>query len=102
MYCKGILIYKGIEKRDKGVFTNDKGKDIEYDSAYVVKFDEDNNGKINERKVKFPASNKVLFDKFSQYKPYTRVMIIFDVVLGTSACKLVPIDVTGEIEEDEE
>ena len=48
----------------------------------------------NERKVKFPASNKVLFDKFKNIEPYTKVELYCDVVISNSVCKLVPLDVT--------
>lgn len=102
MRCKGIVMYKGIEKRDGGTFKNDKGQDINYDSSYVVKFDEIVENKINERKLKFPSSNKVLFEKFSGLRPYTEVLIDCDVVLSANTCKLVPIDVTEDIETIEE
>lgn len=101
MYCKGNVMYKGIEKRDGGSFTNDKGQPVDYNSAYVVKFDEIVEGKINERKLKFPTSNKVLFDKFQNFDPYTQVEIVCDVVLMQNACRLVPIDVK-EVETEEE
>ena len=93
MYCKGVVMYKGIEKRDGGTFKNDKGQDVDYNSAYVVKFDEIIDNKINERKLKFPTSNKVLYDKFVNFKPYSQVVITCDVVLMQNACRLVPIDV---------
>lgn len=104
MYCKGNVMFKGIEKRDGGKFKNDKGEEVDYNSAYVVKFDEIVDGKINERKLKFPTSNKVLFNKFSDFKPYTEVQIVCDVVLMQNACRLVPIDVAGldELAEDED
>ena len=101
MYCKGIVMYKGIEKRDGGTFKNDKGQEVNYDSSYIVKFDEIIEGKINERKLKFPTSNKVLFDKFSKYRPYSEVAITCDVTLMQNACKLIPIDVE-DVEETEE
>lgn len=100
MYCKGIVMYKGVEKREGGTFSNN-GQNINYDACYVIKFDEINEGKINERKLKFPLNNKLLFDKFSKFKPYTNVLITCDVVFGQSACRLVPIDVQ-EYDSDEE
>lgn len=93
MVCQGEVIYKGIEKRDGGIFKNDKGQDISYGDSYVVKFDEIKDGMGNERKVKFPASNKVLFDKFKNIEPYTKVELYCDVVISNSVCKLVPLDV---------
>lgn len=104
MYCKGIVMFKGIEKRNGGTFKNAQGQDIDYDSAYVLKFDEIVEGKINERKLKFPSSNKVLYDKFEKFDPYTQVQITCDVVLMQNACRLVPIDVVeiGDASEDED
>lgn len=93
MRCNGVVMYKGIEERKGGTFKNSDGKDINYDSSYIVKFDEIVEGKINERKLKFPVSNKSLFDKFYALEPYTSVEITCDVVLMQNACKLVPIDV---------
>ena len=102
MYCKGIVMYKGIEKREGGTFKNSQGQDINYDSAYVLKFDEIVNNKMDERKLKFPTSNKILYDKFSQLRPYTQIEITCDVVLMNNACRLVPIDMNSEFEEETE
>ena len=96
MKCTGEVIYKGIEKRDGGVFKNDKGQDINYDSSYVIKFDEIKDGTVNERKLKFPASNKSLYEKFSDIAPYTKVTIVCDVVISNTICRLVPFDVTAK------
>ena len=93
MKCNGIVIYKGIEKRDGGVFKNAQGQEVKYDSSYVVKFDETKDGKIDERKLKFPASNTVLYDKFNAFEPYTKIELTCEVVIGQSTCKLVPVDV---------
>lgn len=98
MKCDGIVIFKSIDKRQGGTFKNSAGQDIDYDASYVVKFDEILGNSFNERKLKFPISNKVLFDKFSDIEPYTRVRIICDVVLSTNSCKLVPIDIDFDIE----
>lgn len=102
MYCKGSLMYKGIEKRDGGTFKNDRGQDINYDSSYVVKVDEIVDNKINERKLKFPANNKILADKFSKIEPYTQVELICDVVLSANSCKIVPLDVNTDFGDQEE
>lgn len=100
MICKGVVVYKGIEKRDGGVFKGSDGRDIKYDASYVLKFDENNNGQINERKVKFPASNTYLYNKFVGIKAYTEVLLECDVVLSNNACKLVPINVETEIPDE--
>lgn len=102
MYCKGVVMYKGIEKREGGTFKNDRGLDVNYDSSYVVKFDEIIENKINERKLKFPTSNKILYDKFASIRPYTQVEVVCNVVLMQNACRLVPIDVNEQIEDTED
>lgn len=102
MNCKGIVVYKGIEKRDGGIFKGTDGREIKYDASYVVKFDENINGQINERKVKFPASNTYLYNKFVGIKAYTEVFLECDVVLSANNCKLVPINVETDISETEE
>lgn len=99
MLCKGTLIFKSIEKREGGTFKNDKGQDINYDSSYIIKVDEVKGKEVNERKFKFPQTNKVLFESFSDIEPYTKVDITFDIVISTNACKLVPVDVTTDIED---
>ena len=99
MLCKGTQIFKSIDKREGGTFKNDKGQDINYDSSYIIKVDEVKGKDVNERKFKFPQTNKVLFESFSEIEPYTKVDITFDVVINTNACKLVPVDVTTEIED---
>lgn len=101
MYCEGIVMYKGIEKREGGTFKNAQGQEVDYNSAYVVKFDEIIDNKINERKLKFPTSNKALYDKFQKFEPYTQIKLVCDVVLMQNACRLVPIYVALEDETEE-
>lgn len=99
MLCKGTLIFKSIEKKEGGTFKNDKGQDINYDSSYIIKVDEVKGREVNERKFKFPQTNKVLYDKFIEIETYTKVDITFDIVISTNTCKLVPVDVTTDIED---
>ena len=101
MRSKGVVMYKGIEKREGGTFKSN-GEDVKYDSAYVIKFDEIIDGKINEKKLKFPTSNKVLYDKFAEMNPYTQAEIICEVnILPNGYSRLTPIDVQ-EIAQEEE
>ena len=101
MRSKGVVMYKGIEKREGGTFKSN-GEDVKYDSAYVIKFDEIIDGKINEKKLKFPTSNKVLYDKFAEMNPYTQAEITCDVnILPSGLSRLTPIDVQEIVQEDE-
>ena len=101
MNCKGIVVFKGVEKRDGGAFKDPQGREIRYDASYIIKFDENKNGKIDERKLKFPSSNTYLYNKFAGLKPYTEVLLECEVVFSTNSCKLVPVNVETEIEEEQ-
>ena len=104
MRSKGVVMFKGIEERAGGTFKSN-GEDVKYDSAYVIKFDEIIDNKINERKLKFPTSNKILYDKFAELNPYTQVEIICDItILPNGYSRLTPIDVLkiGDSNEEDE
>ena len=94
MNCLGKFKFKGIEKREGGSFTNAEGKVVNYQASYVVTVDEEVDGKIYERKLKFSAQNVALFEKFADISPYEDVQIYFDInFIGTSV-RLVPYDVS--------
>ena len=94
MKCSNEVVFKGIEERAGGVFRNDKGQDITYPKAYVVRFDEEVEGDYQERKVKLTGDNAGLFTRFKALKAYDRVNLIFDVVLGNNSCKISIADFT--------
>ena len=85
-------VYKGVSKRDGGEFTNDKGQVVQYDPCYVVKFDETVNGEIQERRLKFPLTNKALQHKLVELDTYSKIILVCDVQLFTSNAKVVPVD----------
>lgn len=93
MECRGEFVFKTLEKREGGIFTNDKGENIKYSESYLLKVDELKDGKINERKLKFPVDNKDFAKKLEDLTPYTRVIIVFDVTMYSSNCKIVPVNV---------
>ena len=86
-------MYKGIQTRDKGSFTDKStGEIIDYDSCNVLLCDEimpDGQGK--EHKFKFPAESKALLKDFQELEPYTRLILEFDVIIYVSNAKLEPI-----------
>ncbi len=88
MKCQGEVIFKSIEKREGGTFKDSTGRDLTYPSAYVVKFDENIDGKITERKAKFADTNVGLYTKFKTLQPYTKIELIGNVVFQNSGCKL--------------
>ena len=85
-------VFKSVSKRDGGVFTNDKDQVVSFDPSYVVKFDENVEGEIVERKLKFPLSNKTFYDKLGKLSPYTQICLMCDVQLFTGNAKVVPFD----------
>lgn len=102
MYSRGEVVFKSIQKRDGGKFKNDRGQEVDYGASYVIKIDEKSSNGINERKLKFPTSNKVLYDKFINLQEYTKVILVCDVEFTQSGCRLVPIDVLLPGEEIED
>lgn len=101
MICKGVVVFKGIGKREAGTFTDNTGRDIKYDASYQVSFDEKStSGEINQRKLKFPASNTYLYNKFASIEPYTQIYMECDVVFSQNSVKLVPMNVDTQIPEE--
>ena len=92
MRCRGDFIFKTVEKRNGGDFVDDKGKKIEYDSSYVVKFDENKDGNITEHKLKFPTSNRKLYDDLKVLPPYSPITLECEVLLYTNAAKVIPVN----------
>lgn len=93
MKCRGEFVFKSIEKREGGSFTNDKGQSVNYDMAYLLKVDEVSQNGINERKLKIDKNNTVLLNKLQNVKPYDKINLICDVVLYGANAKVIPIDI---------
>lgn len=93
MKAKGLFRFKNIQKREKGSFKNQEtGEVIEYGSCYVLVADEnEENGKITERRFKIDEENIDLVNEFAQLEPYTKVEISFDVAIYSSNAKLTPV-----------
>lgn len=100
MKCEGSFIYKGIEKRKSGEFTNERGRVIKYDAAYKVVLDEIVNGTVLNRVFTFSDKNIELFNKFNGLKLYSNIIVAFDVVIFGNNIKLVPYDMIFEKEEE--
>lgn len=92
MKCEGNVVFKSIEKRAGGSFKNPKGELVDYEPAYVVKFDENVDGIISERKAKFADTNVALYTKFRTLEPYAKINLICNVVFQNSGCKLEILD----------
>ena len=98
MKCEGNFIYKGIEERKGGEFTNERGQVIQFDTAYKITLDEIINGKAVTRTFTFPKNNIELANKFKKLKLYNNILVGFDILISKSNIKLVPFDLVYEKE----
>lgn len=92
MKCEGNVVFKSIGKREGGSFKDPKGELVKYEPAYIVKFDENVDGNISERKAKFEETNVALYTKFKTLEPYAKINLICNVVFQNSGCKLEILD----------
>lgn len=91
MKCQGKFKYKGLTKRDAGVFKNDKGQEISYKESYALKVDEvTENGTINERIFKI-ATDSVLVPQLMNKELYSDITLDFEIMLYNSGAKIVPV-----------
>jgi len=102
MKCEGSFIYRGIEEKEGGEFINNNNQKVKFDPTYQVKVDEEVENNIVERKYKFSRSNVELAEKFKRLKPYTKIIIAFDITQYNNNFKLIPTDVVCEVEVMEE
>ena len=93
MRAKGEFVFKGLDKRDGGKFLNDKGQEISYSDAYVLKVDEVKDGDISERKLKIDANNTFLIDELKKLKAYDKIELECDILLYQNSAKVVPVAV---------
>lgn len=98
MKCEGEFVFKGIETKEGGEFTNERGQLIKFSPTNQIKLDEIVGTKTEERTFKFPVENKELAEKFKKLKIYENIIIEFNIELYKTSVKLVPIDVICESE----
>lgn len=92
MKCKGNFKFKGLVKRDGGVFTNNEGKEIKYNESYVLKVDETTPKGIYERSFKI-AIDSPLLKELEFVEAYQDIEIEFEIEIYGSRITLVPIAV---------
>ena len=90
MNCKGRFIFRYIEKKEAGSFTDENGREIRYDSSYNLKLDEIVEGKPVERKFKIPLTDKNLANDFFNLEAYSPCEVTFDISLFANSVKLTP------------
>ena len=92
MQAKGKFIFKSLQRKEGGKFTNDKGQEINYNASYELKVDENKNGVINERKLKIPESNNILIEKLNKKNAYDSIDLLCDIDFYGSVAKVIPVD----------
>lgn len=92
MQAVGKFIFKSLERKDGGKFTNDRGQEISYDPSYQLKVDEQKDGVINERKLKIPQKNDILVQTLMKKKPYETIELKCDIEFYGSVAKVIPVD----------
>lgn len=92
MQAKGTFIFKSLEKKDGGKFTNERGQEVNYAESYQLKVDENNGGSINERKLKISKDNDILIQKLMKKNPYDKIELLCDIQFYGSVAKVIPVD----------
>lgn len=92
MKAKGLFMFKCLQDREKGSFTNkETGEVVNYDSCKVLVCDEiDENNKIKERRFKIDNNNTELINNLNCLDPYTKITIEFDVAIYSSNARITP------------
>ena len=92
MKCRGNFKFKGLQKREGGTFTNDKGQQIPYKESYSLKVDEMTEEGIYERVFKL-ATDSPLIEQLLTVKPYTDITFEFDINFYGTGIKIVPVGI---------
>lgn len=92
MQARGKFIFKSLERKDGGEFVNQNGQNVKFDASYQLKVDENNNGVINERKLKVSQKNDVLIQKLMKKNAYDPIELLCDIQMFGSTAKVIPVD----------
>lgn len=95
MKCQGDFIFKGLEKRDGGEFTNQRGQVIKYGDSYILKVDEKTEKGIYERKLKIDITNSTLIGKLQKVADYAPIRLSCDVKFYNNSVSVIPIDLVN-------
>lgn len=95
MKCQGVFVFKSIQSKEGGTFTNQQGQPITYKPSYEIKFDDIVDNVPTERKIKIPEEELDLIDKIKKLKPYTRNLFTFDVSFNSKGTSLKLLDITS-------
>ena len=92
MKAKGIFMFKGIQDRKAGEFTDkDSGEVVKYDASKILVVDDIEVTPSHERRFKMNKDNKQLLQDLSLVEPYTKIELVFDVILYSANAKVEPV-----------
>ena len=78
MIATGNFRFRSFVKRDEGSFVTPNGETIQFNSAFILKFDElTETGEVFERQTKVEIDNTYLISKLSALKMYQPVTLKF-------------------------
>lgn len=101
MQCEGMFKFRGLTHVDAGSFTPKGGGVVEYKESYKLKLDELTQYGLQERVFKLaPDSN--LLPVLRQLNVYDDVHLIFDVIVYSSGCRVIPVGIIKDKQEEKQ
>ena len=95
MKARGKFIFKELQAKDGGSFTNAQGQVINYDSKYVLKVDERTDKGIHELTFKLPKDSAIV-PELKKLEEYTEVTLDFDIIMSQNSTRIVPISISNK------
>ena len=95
MKCVGEFVFKGIEEREGGEFTNSQGQNVKYNASYVLKVDEKTEKGIYERRLKVSKDNSDLVNKLKAVEEYTKIWLSCEVSFYGNKVMVIPVDLVN-------
>ena len=103
MVAASNFIFKGMKKREAGKFTTKEGKEVQYDEAYFLKFDEvKDDAEIFERKVKVDINDIELINKLKNFNLYQRIILYFEINFWKDNTAIIKLVDAFELQKDKE
>ena len=101
MQCEGMFKFRSITHVNAGSFTNKDGEIVNYGESYKLKVDEATPQGLFERTFKI-ASDSVLIPELMKYGVYQDLHLIFDVLIYSSGCRVVPVGIVKDRPEEKQ
>lgn len=90
MKCTGDFKFKGLTKRGSGSFTASDGKVINYKESYILRVDEQVDGRIYERQFKVTIDSPLVAELMA-LELYDDIILDFDLKIYGNKISVIPI-----------